>query len=158
MSIDGKLRALIETTSRVVELCFAEFGTVAPTWFIIETDGNKLTIPGPSDDKETAVAMMRALFELMPTQRYCHVVEAWIVSGKDAPELDHRATARDVRRHPARREIIMFSGEDANGCSLVAMRAIDRTQRKRAQLGPLTFANRGSTRFMSLLPRATMLQ
>jgi hypothetical protein len=153
MTTTDPLRDIIKVASIAVAAMFAKRGMISPMWHYVEIDGTRHVIPAPSDDKDTSVAAMRALFAFTPVQRYVFVGEAWRLQTSDPAEADRM---RDLERHPRREEIIMFCAEDAQLGGMMASRVIERGPGRRARPGPLVFVEAAGAieaRFMGMLPR-----
>jgi len=162
------LRNFVDVASRNVDHIFRRNGIVRPMWHAVARDGEELVFPTPHTDKDIAVAMVRALFELRDVVRYVLVDEAWIVAAfgpNVTPEqmaAVREAVITGATASPAREEVVMLCAEDhAEGC-LMARRKIIRPPSGRPKLGPLEFDPRGGElrgRFLGLLPRkSTTLQ
>lgn len=156
------LRGFIDHASHSIDHIWRINPIVRPMWHAITRDGDELIFPPPADDKDNAVVMVRALFELRDVVRYVFIDEAWIVAafGKDAtPEQLQRvrdAAITGATASPHREEIVMFAAEDEAEGTLMARRGIIRPSHGRATLGPLQYDPRGGAlvgRFLGLIPR-----
>ena len=138
------LRALIEFASERIEMIFRKSGVIHSMYHAIAADGKHELISPASDDKDIAVALMRAAFELRGIDRYVFCDEAWIIdtskSGRTITEAEWAKIRREgLRNHPDRREIVMFSAENRRGEQLLASRYILRPEHGKATLMPLAF-------------------
>ena len=136
------LRQMIEAASSAVEKLFKIRGVIRPMYDCMTADGVRFVTPAPHEDKDAAVAMMRALFVIKNVVRYVFIDEAWMLDQKgDAAEgarLEAWAAKYGVASHPDRREIVMFIAEDLAG-RLSAHRFILRPEHGKPRLSPLKF-------------------
>jgi hypothetical protein len=148
-----KLRKLVEIASKAAERCFNRTGELLPMWHCLRSDGAHMLVPTPSPNKDTAVALMKVLFEIEPVVGYVFMDEAWIVASEDAGEARALAEQGRLSEHPDRVEIIMFTAEDETGM-LMAQRKIIRPPGKKPRLGPLEIEDwkEMEGRFIGLLP------
>ena len=155
-------REFIEQASGGIDRVFRRNGILRPMWHAITRDGEELVFPPPCDDKDDAVMMVRALFELRDVVRYVFIDEAWIVAafGPDVtPEQLQRvrdAAITGATASPHREEVVMLAADDAAEGSLMARRKIIRPSHGRATLGPLEYDPRGGSivgRFVGMVPR-----
>jgi len=137
-------------------------GHLSPMWHAVTRAGEHLMTPSPSDDKDTAVALMRAMFELSDVVRYVFIDEAWQVEvarrpGEDVDALTARSRklGGSLKDHPDRVEIVVLNGEDEIAGICVARRVIHRPPHGKAYLGPLEIATPASSegRMVGLLPQ-----
>jgi hypothetical protein len=157
------LRSFVEETSRRIERVFLKNGKIDQFWHIVFADGEEHVMPSPSPNKNTAVAMMRSLFERRPVRRYILVGEAWTVEARSDEHLTHvinEAARRDISDHPDRKEVIVFAAEDARFGLMMAQRTIERPSDGKPYLGPLKFSDSRhlAGRMVALLPRKEALQ
>jgi hypothetical protein len=149
------LRELIEVASGASELTFMTTGSFPPTWHMITADGEHLYSGPISPDKDTQVALIRALMIIRNIVRYVFIDEAWILERKeiDRAELD-RVYQTGLKNHPDRKEILMFSAEDQSAGMVTAHRDIIREPGRKARLGPLVIDNftESEGRMVGLLP------
>jgi len=148
------LKELIMFASANGEAIFRRTGQLLPMWHAIKANGENLVLSQPNDDKDTAVGMIKALFELENVETYVFLSEAWIL---------HTTKERDpvipgsLEYHPDRREAIMFTAENRDGESQTARRFILRPEHGKAKLTPLVFDDMGniqsSGRMVGLLDR-----
>ena len=157
------LRKMIDFASQFCERMFAMKGEIHAQYHAVPAQGAHF-IHVPTGDKDTAVAMTRALFELRDVVRYIFFAEAWTVAKPIGDEELKRMMKRGgVSMHPERVEIIMLQGEDREAGMIMAQRRIIRTG-KRAHLGPLEWQDikgpgRSSEgRMVGLLPVKGMRQ
>lgn len=130
------LRELIEMASNLADSLFAERHCINPMWFAVKSDGDVMIIPPPCDDRDLAVAMVRALFEIADIRACIFVDEAWMLGGEFSPQETKRIRARGVVDHPQRVEIILFSAENDAG-TMFGHRRIERRKTGKPHLGPL---------------------
>jgi hypothetical protein len=137
-----ELREMIVIASSAVEKLFQHRGVIRPMYHCMTADRGIFVTPAPHEDKDTAVALMRALFTVKNVVRYVFIDEAWIVSQKgDAAEfarLEAWAAKHGVVNHPDRREVVIFLAEDLAG-RLSAHRLILRPEHGKPKLSPLKF-------------------
>lgn len=157
-------RDFIDKASADIDRVFRNTGAIRPMWHAVALDGEELVFPAPSPDKDTAVAMVRALFELRDVVRYVFIDEAWMVGafGDDVTDAKREAARlaaiTGATASPDREEVVMFAADDRDEGSLMACRKIIRPSRGRAKLGPLAYDPRGGMvagRFLGLVPRKT---
>lgn len=151
------MNEFIEFVSAQTERIFHQTGCVLPMYHAIKRDGHHIVCPMPDANKDTAVAIVRALFELQDVVRYVFIDEAWTVCAKseEADALRNMAE-RGIASHPDRVEIILFNAEDENEGLTMGMRDIIRGKGK-AKLGPLKLErpNNMEGRMAGMLPRRT---
>jgi hypothetical protein len=138
------LQEFITRCSEAAALMFDLRGRVSPMWHAVTREGEHLIIPSPHPDKDAAVTLMRALFELCDVVRYVMIDEAWTVEVKRRPGEDVEALNERGRQlggtladHPDRVEIVILSGEDETAGWCTARRVIIRPQHGKPYLGPL---------------------
>lgn len=156
------LRDFVESASRNIDKIFRKQGVVRPMWHAVTRGGDELVFPTPSPDKDTAVVMVRVLFELRDVVRYVFIDEAWIVDafGKnntpERSEAVRQAVITGAAASPYREEVVMIAADDAAEGGLMARRKIIRPAVGRPALGPLQYDPRGGLlagRFVGLIPR-----
>lgn len=144
---------MITQASPGVEAIFLKNGRMLPMYDALTRDGDRLIFHPPHRDKETAIAMVRALFEAKDVVAYLFVDEAWALTTKDLSVLKRSS----ISDHPDRIEIVAFTAEAENSGMLCARRRIIRPVHGRAHLGPLeideTFSANLHGRMTGLLPR-----
>lgn len=156
---EQQLNEMIEVASRVAEKMLRTKGEVRPMWHAIMADGDNLLVPAPHPDKDTAVALIRALFEIKNVVRYVFVDEAWVVIGRGPIPDEVRAWLGEhgARAHPGRIDAVMFTGEDGeSGKQISSFRRILRPPQGKARLGPMEHYSAGREqegRLIGLLPR-----
>jgi hypothetical protein len=149
------LRKLILFASNFSEQALARQGEVHAMYHAV-TSGGEHFFEMPTGDKNTAVAMVRALFELKDVIRYVFFAEAWTVMKPVGHDELKQIVQRGVSQHPERVEIVMLQGEDRDAGLLSAHRRIIRPPGKRAHLGPLEWHDltglQSEGRLVGLLP------
>jgi hypothetical protein len=141
MSAD--LHTLIETTSATAGRVFLEEGALAPFWHAWKPSGESIVTAAPSDDYDTALALIRALFEIEQVVRYVSAAEAWMTI--------------DSGQGPSESEVLSFAAEDQEQGLLRAHRLISRDRAGKPSLGALEFAEGAWTtegRWVGLLPNS----
>jgi hypothetical protein len=160
------LRLMIERASRHVEGIFQATGHILPMWHAIKSNGKHIIMPAPeTDDKDTAAAIMRALFELEDVVCCLFIDEAWIIEAHNAGDArklnEWIAQGHGARDHPNRYEVVVFAAEDANSM-LTARRPIIRPAHGKPKLGPLQIDDmrgvQSSGRMVGMLPRRATVQ
>ena len=152
-----RLRDLIEASSEGAGRLFRENGYVRPLWHAIKSDGVPLIVRSPPGDKDFAVTMVRALFEIEEVIRYVFFDEAWMVVEKRADNIPDIET-KGIVDHPNRVECIYFNGEDLQEGWLCARRLIVRDRAGKGRLQSLEFYadfDNATGRLLGLLPRGT---
>jgi hypothetical protein len=151
------MRKLIEIASGAAEKLFHSQGFVRPMWHMVTADGEHLVTGAIFGDKDTDVAMIKALMVLRHVVRFVFVDEAWIIerSGNiDRAELT-RIGRHGLKDHPERKEILLFSAEDQGVGMLTARRDIIRDRGRKARLSPLVIEKQwlqSEGRMVGLLP------
>lgn len=151
----GTLRDLIEFAAGQIERRFKNVGRINPMWHA-ETASETLIIAATFADKNATTAALTELFREQNVVRYLFIDEAWIVqqtspTGFSPAELQ-RMREMGIKNHPDRKEVVMISGEDANGMQTATCEII-RPAKGKAKLGPLaidTFTSMES-RFAGML-------
>jgi hypothetical protein len=156
------LQEFVTGCSEAAAKVFHLTGRISPMWHAVTREGEHLMTPSPCYDKDTAVALMRALFELRDVVRYVFIDEAWTVEVKRRPGEDVEALNERSRQlggtladHPDRVEVLLLSGEDETAGLCTARRVIHRPPHGKAYLGPLEIdtPNRSEGRMVGLLPQ-----
>ena len=152
--LEEPLRALIKRADHFACWQMKTKGALAPGYWAIDRERKLTVVPQPSDNKDTSVALIRALFEMMGVECYVFLGESWILEQKNAPDLQE---LRDISDHPERKEVVILIAESASSGMIIGSRAIIRTQRK-PRLGPLRLKRYPHVegRMSSLLPRTGM--
>jgi hypothetical protein len=116
------LKSLIEFASTQAEKIYRKTRVIHPMFHAISTSGENKILTPSLDDKDMAVAMIKAWFVLEDIAVYVFIDEAWILdTRKGGPEIDMEKVRREgARNHPDRREIVMFSAENRRGEMLTA--------------------------------------
>lgn len=152
------MNEFIAFVSTQTEKIFRQTGRVLPMYHAIKRDGHHIVGPMPDANKDTAVAIVRALFELQDVVRYVFIDEAWTVCAKseEADALRNMTENQGLASHPDRIEILMFHAEDENEGVTMGMRDIIRGKGK-TKLGPLKLErpNNMEGRMAGMLPRRT---
>ena len=150
------LKELIQFASAQAETIFRRTGEVLPMWHAIKADGEQMIIPSPCEDKDMAVSLIKALFELESVETFVFMSEAWILHAGPGADIDG-INRRGLSEHPDRREAIMFAAENRDGEEQTACRFILRPEHGKAKLSPLKMddmKNRESSgRMVGLLQR-----
>jgi hypothetical protein len=167
--IGAESHRLLEFASTAVEQLFRNRGKVFPMYHVVKADGAQEVIQAPPlDDKDAAVALMRAYFELFDIKRYVFVDEAWSLNTKGMSKAAAEAAIawcheHGVTSHPRWVEEVIFVIEDEFGL-MIARRRIERPEHGKARLGPLTGlagpdgGGRYEGRMVGLLPRKGRMQ
>jgi hypothetical protein len=162
MTTDNLLN-LIEVASTAAERIFKHRGELLPMYHCIDADGREHLVPmPPGHNKDQAVAIMRAYFELHHIVRYVFMDEAWTLVLAPG-EVNVETVMRNgiTADYHDRIEVIIFSGEDEIGL-ITAQRKIRRPAKGKPTLGPLEIMSNRSDRYegrmVGLLPRKGGLQ
>jgi hypothetical protein len=134
------LKSLIEFASTQAEKIFRKTGVLYPMYHAISSIGETKILTPKLDDKDLAVAMVKAWFEIENIDRYCFIDEAWILDDRkgNLPPQDWARIRREgLSNHPDRREVIMFSAENRRGEMQTATRFILRPEIGKPSLSPL---------------------
>ena len=137
---EKELRTMLDYASGFAEGRFAEFGAIKPIWYAVTLSGDSIITPplAGAQDKDESIAMIRELFESRDVVRYLFIDEAWTLDTPvERAELG-RIEREGLRNHPARVEVVMFTGEDYEAGLILAQRRIFRPQGGKAYLGPLS--------------------
>jgi hypothetical protein len=150
------LKKLINVASTTAEKVFHKTGEVLPMWHAVKANGQAIIIPSLSDDKDVAVGLVKAFFELEAVEAYVFISEAWILD--TTANVDITALQRDgLKDHPDRREVLMFSAENRDGEEQTARRYILRPEHSKAKLTRLVMDDMSqltsSGRMVKLLSR-----
>jgi len=150
------LRQFVEYVARRAEYLFKKQGALSPMYHAIDAEGNNYVLPGPPGTKDQAVAQVRSFLKACRAVRVAFIDEAWVIDAETSPGVDVEKIYREadsIRNHPARIEVVIVSGEDANEGLLMATREIIRHGNK-ATLGKLKFMEGGQSegRMVGLLP------
>jgi hypothetical protein len=147
------LRAMLAYASDYAERRFAKKGQLVGMWHAITSKGENIVEPGPPCDKDTAVAIIRAMFEIRDVVRYVFFDEAWTLYKLIQPDEMTRINRDGLASHPERVEVVMFQGEDAEWGQITAQRLIHRPAHGKPYLGPLEMLNE-----LAHFPRGAALQ
>jgi hypothetical protein len=134
---EKQLRAMLAYASDFCERRFAEHGEIVPMWHAVTASGENIIQPRPPLDKDTAVAMIRALFEIRNVVRYVFFDEAWTLLKLVGPDEMARIDRDGLAIHPERVEVVVFQGEDAEWGQITAQRKIIRPAAGKPYLAPL---------------------
>jgi hypothetical protein len=161
------LEQLIDKASSFAEIMMREKGEVAPIWHMITEGGEELIeLTPPLENKDLAIALMKAAFEWLNVVRYVHFTEAWTLDyrGEKARKISademQKIVDEGVRNHPDRVEVVMFQAEDNETGLITGHREIIRDKGK-PHLGPMIrFPTNTSSegRLVGMLPRKGRLQ
>jgi transcriptional regulator with XRE-family HTH domain len=156
------LQEFVTGCSEAAANVFQLRGHISPMWHCVTRAGEHMITPSPSDNKDTAVALLRAAFELHDVVRYVFIDEAWQVNvtgrlGEDAEALSARGRklGGTLQDHPERVEVLLLAGEDETAGMCTARRVIIRPPHGKAYLGPLEIDTPGFSegRMIGLLPQ-----
>lgn len=150
---NAALIRLIEHANYVAEGCFADIGTVMPSWVGIGPR-HPIMIPYAFDaDLEEAQQEVTAIFAVEGVTHYIFTTQT-VAFTEDITHLP----VDEAMRHPSKLEVVLFQGEDEHGFFL-ADRKINRTGPKPV-LDPLRIIGRTiATNWPSLLvPKERTLQ
>jgi Exo-beta-1,3-glucanase len=156
-----KLRDLLKLASMGAERVFAAKGELLPMWHAETADGVSMLVPAPpTDNKDLAVRLIKALFEERHVVRFVFFDEAWTLRSTDRAVVDKAVDHGDLSTHPDRVEVVVFVAEDAEGGALGGRRLIHRAPGKKATLGPLEIHEylEAEGRLIGLLPQRGTLQ
>jgi hypothetical protein len=83
---------LLEKASWITEQFFRKRGRIFPMYHVVKADGAQEAMQAPPlEDKDEAMALMRAYFELFDIKRYVFIDEAWRLDTTDCRnELEMR--------------------------------------------------------------------
>jgi hypothetical protein len=96
---------------------FNENGSIHPTWFLQEEDGQILLVATPYTDdltKDMVDFAIREAIRIKHIQRYAYISEVWMAFQKDLTSLEDYKGLRPSQR-PDRKEALMFIAEDISG-------------------------------------------
>jgi hypothetical protein len=130
------LKKLINVAATGAEKIFYKTGRVLPMWHAVKSNGQAIIIPSLSDDKDVAVALVKAFFELENVEAYVFISEAWVLSAPLNTDIA-AINQHGLEHHPDRREVLMFAAEDRDGGEQTAYRYILRPEHSKAKLAPL---------------------
>ena len=153
------LRELIESANATAEPLFKNTGRLIPFWIAITRDGELMVIPAPpTDSKDIAATLIRALFRDKDVVQYVSVCEAWVLemTMPDRTTLNE-LNQRGLESHPDRVEVVAFMAESETEGMLTGRRQIERPARGKAKLGPLHVEERftqSEGRMVGMLPRS----
>jgi len=139
-----ELKELITNASRLIEKQFKHRGQVFPMWHAVPMQGPELVFTPPCENKNEAMAMVRALFDLNDVVRCVYIDEAWMAGELTTAEYAQAQEHGVASLKKKREEIVMFFGEDRDGTTL-ARRAIIRPKGKKPYLGPLEIFPEGDS-------------
>jgi hypothetical protein len=134
---EKQLREMLAQASDFAAKRFAQKGVLYPQYNMVTSAGEHLHELGPSTDKDTAVAIIRAFMEIKDVVRYVFLDEAWTLYKLIQPAEFERIDREGLRNHPERVEIVMFQCEDADWGQITAHRLIHRPAGRKPYLGPL---------------------
>jgi len=151
-----RLVQMITLASQHIDVMFPlAGGHVAAMWHFIKSNGDHVVTLAPPVDKDTAAALMRAVFEAEEAVAVLYIDEAWTFMSSDMDEVAaHLASGKGAEQHPKRIEVVMFNAEDETG-NLMGVRRIERPPGKPAQLGPLELEQwtESHGRMVGMIPR-----
>jgi hypothetical protein len=134
------LKELVEFASEQAEKIFKKTGAIYPMYHAITAKGESLILTPREEDKDLAVALVKAAFILNDVSQYVFMDEAWILDDRKGslPPQDWAKIQREgIRNHPDRREAVMFAAENRHGKMLTGTRFILRPENGRPKLSPL---------------------
>jgi hypothetical protein len=134
---EKQLRDLIMFASDFCDRQFAAKGIVYPLWHAVTSSGEQFYETSPLQDKDLAVAMIRALFDLRDVVRYVFIDEAWTLNRMLQPGEEEKVRRDGLSKHPDRMEVVMISGEDHECGQMMVHRNIIRPAKGKPYLGPL---------------------
>jgi hypothetical protein len=134
---ERQLHELLTFASGQCDKLFAQEGVIYPMWHAITSTGDTLIETPPFENKDLAVAMIRALFDLRDVVRYVFVDEAWTLSRLLRPDEEEWVSREGISKHPDRVEVVMIQGEDRDCGQIVLHRDIIRPAKGKPYLGPL---------------------
>lgn len=131
------LRDMIAFASTGSERLFNKTGVVSPTWHGVTATSEYFELEPPHPNKDMAVAMVRAYFELRDVVRYIFVFESWTLARLISDDEIAFIEQHGVAAHPDRVEVVSILGEDLDAGMLAAHRRIIRPRHRRPYLAPL---------------------
>jgi hypothetical protein len=134
---EKQLREMLAFTSGQCDKIFARTGVIYPMWHAITSAGETIIERPAFGDKDFAVAMIRALFDLKDVVRYVFVDEAWTLNRMVRPDEDEKIRREGIANHPDRVEVLMIQGEDRECGQIMLHRNIIRPASGKPYLGPL---------------------
>jgi hypothetical protein len=157
---DDPLRVLIEAASSAIGKSFSVRGCVTPMYHAETRAGDVFLLDDLPGDKNLAVMLVRAFFELKDVVRFVFMDEAWVVERDNiTPEEMAFMDEAGLSTHRDRREVVAFLAEDELH-SLSAEREIIRGK-GRPKLAPLRFLSvfgRSEGRMTNMLKKPTAQQ
>ena len=81
-------------------------------WHAIKADGEQMIIPSPCEDKDMAVSLIKALFELESVETFVFMSEAWISTTRDRARISTESTAVACQSILTAREAISVRGRE----------------------------------------------
>lgn len=156
------LSKMIASASDFCAEMFARTGEIAAMWHAVRRNGDNMITPHPTSvDKDTAAAMMRALFEQQDVVRCLFISEAWIGESDDQAGIKKlQAWVEEygsIEDYPGRVEVVAFMAEDIEAGQITAHRRIERAGGL-SRLGPLEVDDlisvESSGRMVGMLPRS----
>lgn len=150
---EQQLRELVAFASDFCERMFSAKGQIHPMWHAVTSSGEQFIETPMFADKDLAVAMMRALFDLKDVVRDVFIDEAWTVTRLLTEEEYETVQRTGLANFPGRAEIVMIQGEDRDAGQLIAHRDIIRPPKGKPYLGPLQTADD-----LGLIPHGARVQ
>jgi hypothetical protein len=139
---ERELRQMLDYASWFCERHFAQKGEIAPMWHCVTSSGEQFIEPHPAvPNKDLAVALVRAMFDVRDVVRYVYMGEAWTLSRMIQPEEQELIFRRGLANHPDRVEIVQLQGEDQDYGQMIGQRKIIRPAKGNPYLGPLEMVN-----------------
>ncbi len=150
---------LIKFSSRHVRKIFDKNGQVLPMYHYIRGDGEHAVFAPPAfcRSKDMMVEFAKKVFEAERAIAYVFVNEAWTLEQRKSQEDITRIYERygSLEHVPGRREVIMFTAEDAQHQRLAQIE-IHRPAGRQPYLGELEMSPDGGElegRMVGILPR-----
>jgi len=136
------LEEIFAHAAKVARQTFNARGVIAPMW-MGHTAIDELVSIMPeqfktAEDKDQAVAAVRAIFKERGVVRYSFMTEAWILQSRDSSEaavLRAAHAGKSLEHHPDRREVVAVQAEDKQRC-LTGFYPILRPEHGKATLAP----------------------
>ena len=149
------LRKFVEHAAERASRVFNRAGEFLPMYHYIDRDGKDFVVPAPpTQDKDAAVAIVRAVLEACGATRVAFLDEAWMLDAQRSGFDFEQANRDGISKHPDRIEVLLISAEDQNEGLVMASREIIRHD-NRVVLGKLKFMPDGGElqgRMVGLLP------
>ena len=158
------LDALVTFASTFAKLCFDTQGEFYPVWHMVHGDGKHCVLPPPpTNDKDEAVAMVKAYMLQNDVIRYVFTTEAWMVARTHeiTDEEVNKIVATGPANEPDAVEIIQILAEDQDYGEILGHFKINRPKAGKPFLSDFVLDDNPTIaegRMVSLLPRKGTLQ